>query len=38
MLETLLALACGYALGSIPFAYVVTQAFGLGDIREVGSG
>lgn len=38
MLETLLALMGGYALGSIPFAYVVTQAFGLGDIREVGSG
>jgi glycerol-3-phosphate acyltransferase PlsY len=38
MLETLLALMGGYALGSIPFAYVVTQAFGLGDIRQVGSG
>ena len=38
MLETLLALAGGYFLGSIPFAYIVTQAFGLGDIRQVGSG
>jgi glycerol-3-phosphate acyltransferase PlsY len=37
MLE-LLALAGGYLLGSIPFAYLVTQAFGLGDIRNVGSG
>lgn len=37
MLE-LLALLGGYLLGSIPFAYVVTRAFGLGDIREVGSG
>ncbi len=37
MLE-LLALAGGYLLGSIPFAYIVTQAFGLGDIRQVGSG
>jgi glycerol-3-phosphate acyltransferase PlsY len=37
MLE-LLALAGGYLLGSIPFAYLVTQAFGLGDIRKVGSG
>ncbi len=37
MLE-LLALVGGYLLGSIPFAYVVTQAFGLGDIRQVGSG
>jgi glycerol-3-phosphate acyltransferase PlsY len=38
MLEALLALAGGYLLGSIPFAYIVTQAFGLGDIRQVGSG
>lgn len=37
-MELLLALAGGYLLGSIPFAYVVTQAFGLGDIRQVGSG
>ena len=38
MLEALLALVGGYLLGSIPFAYIVTQAFGLGDIRQVGSG
>lgn len=38
MLESVLALAGGYLLGSIPFAYIVTQAFGLGDIRQVGSG
>lgn len=38
MLESLLALVGGYLLGSIPFAYLVTQAFGLGDIRKVGSG
>ena len=38
MLESLLALVGGYLLGSIPFAYLVTQAFGLGDIRQVGSG
>ncbi len=38
MLESLLALAGGYLLGSIPFAYLVTKAFGLGDIRQVGSG
>jgi acyl phosphate:glycerol-3-phosphate acyltransferase len=37
-MEALLALAGGYLLGSIPFAYIVTQAFGLGDIRQVGSG
>jgi acyl phosphate:glycerol-3-phosphate acyltransferase len=38
MLEALLALAGGYALGSIPFAYIVTSLFGMGDIRQVGSG
>src|SRR5437868_2762319 len=38
MLEILLAFAGGYLLGSIPFAYVVTTLFGLGDIRNVGSG
>ena len=38
MLEAILAFAGGYALGSIPFAYVVTNLFGLGDIRQVGSG
>ncbi len=34
----LLALVGGYLLGSIPFAFVISQAFGLGDIRQVGSG
>jgi glycerol-3-phosphate acyltransferase PlsY len=38
MLEAILALAGGYLLGSIPFAFVVTWLFGLGDIRQVGSG
>jgi glycerol-3-phosphate acyltransferase PlsY len=38
MVEALLALAGGYLLGSIPFAFVVAQLFGLGDIRQVGSG
>lgn len=33
-----IAFAIGYALGSIPFAYLVTRFFGLGDIRSVGSG
>jgi len=28
----------GYLLGSIPFGYLLTQAAGLGDIREIGSG
>jgi acyl phosphate:glycerol-3-phosphate acyltransferase len=38
MLESIPALIGGYALGSIPFAYLVTILFGLGDIRQVGSG
>jgi glycerol-3-phosphate acyltransferase PlsY len=28
----------GYLLGSIPFGLVLTRAFGLGDIRKIGSG
>lgn len=27
-----------YALGSIPFGIVITRAFGLGDLRQIGSG
>ncbi len=38
ILLSVLAFAIGYALGSIPFAYLVTRFFGLGDIRSVGSG
>lgn len=38
MLTASLALIFGYLLGSIPFAFVVTKYFGLGDIRQVGSG
>jgi glycerol-3-phosphate acyltransferase PlsY len=34
----LAAFVGGYLLGSIPFAFVVSKAFGLGDIRQVGSG
>ena len=34
----LIAFVGGYLLGSIPFAFIVTRAFGLGDIRQVGSG
>ena len=37
-LAILLALAGGYLLGSIPFGLVLTRAFGLGDIRKIGSG
>ena len=38
MLIPLLAFAVGYALGSIPFAYLVASLFNLGDIRQIGSG
>jgi len=34
----LTALACGYLAGSIPFGLLVTRAFGLGDLRKIGSG
>ncbi len=30
--------AFGYLLGSIPFGMVVTRLFGLGNLREIGSG
>ena len=33
----LIALACGYLLGSIPFGLLLTRAAGLGDIRAIGS-
>ncbi|WP_027244637.1 glycerol-3-phosphate 1-O-acyltransferase PlsY [Leisingera daeponensis] len=28
----------GYGLGSVPFGLVVTKAFGLGNLRQIGSG
>lgn len=28
----------GYLMGSIPFGIVITRAFGLGDLRRIGSG
>ena len=34
----LAALIGGYVLGSVPFGLVLTRAFGLGDIRKIGSG
>ncbi|HWV18216.1 MAG TPA: glycerol-3-phosphate 1-O-acyltransferase PlsY [Rhodocyclaceae bacterium] len=37
-LNTLTFLALGYALGSVPFAILVSRAFGLADPRTVGSG
>jgi len=38
MIIPVIAFVAGYALGSIPFAFIVTKLFGLGDIRQVGSG
>jgi acyl phosphate:glycerol-3-phosphate acyltransferase len=38
LMDALLALALGYALGSIPFGLVLTRAFGAGDLRSIGSG
>lgn len=34
----LLWAAAGYLLGSVPFGLVITRAFGLGDLRAIGSG
>jgi acyl phosphate:glycerol-3-phosphate acyltransferase len=36
--HTLITIAIGYLLGSIPFGYLLTRAAGLGDVRNVGSG
>ena len=35
---TILALAIGYLLGSIPFGLLMTRLAGKGDIRDIGSG
>ncbi len=32
------SLAAGYLLGSIPFGLILTQIFGAGDLRKIGSG
>jgi len=37
-LFSLLALALGYALGSIPFGLIITRMAGTADIRGIGSG
>lgn len=34
----LLAAITAYLLGSVPFGIVITRAFGLGDLRRIGSG
>jgi glycerol-3-phosphate acyltransferase PlsY len=38
MLESVLTLAGAYLVGSIPFSYLVARAFGVADVRTVGSG
>lgn len=35
---SLVAIALGYLLGSIPFGLVLTRMAGLGDVRKIGSG
>ncbi len=37
-MENLIALALGYALGSIPFGLILTSLSGAGDLRAIGSG
>jgi len=37
-MESFYALALGYALGSVPFGLILTQRFGAGDLRSIGSG
>ncbi len=36
--ETLIAVAFGYLMGSIPFGLILTRLAGLGDVRAIGSG
>jgi len=37
-MEWILALALGYAFGSVPFGLLLTRLFGAGDLRSIGSG
>ncbi|MEH6791328.1 glycerol-3-phosphate 1-O-acyltransferase PlsY [Parasphingorhabdus sp.] len=36
--EPILALLCGYLLGSVPFGLLLTRMSGGGDLRQIGSG
>ena len=38
MLAALLVVAAAYLIGSIPFSFLVARAFGVADVRRVGSG
>ncbi|MEM8979455.1 MAG: glycerol-3-phosphate 1-O-acyltransferase PlsY [Pseudomonadota bacterium] len=38
LLILLALIALGYLFGSIPFGIVIARAFGLGDLRKIGSG
>mgnify|MGYP001765182316 CR=1 FL=1 len=38
MIASLIAIAAAYLLGSVPFAVIVSRAFGLADPRSYGSG
>ena len=38
MAAALLSLAAAYLIGSIPFSFFVARAFGVADVRRVGSG
>ena len=33
-----LVVVAGYLLGSVPFGLVIARVFGLGDLRQIGSG
>jgi len=37
-MEYIISALFGYLLGSIPFGLVLCKIFGLGDIRDIGSG
>lgn len=37
-MDWILALALGYALGSVPFGLIITRLAGAGDLRGIGSG